>query len=50
MTPRAHAAMKRIRAVLARRPKLEAVALGLVRALGAVEAAAEIEWLAENVR
>lgn len=44
------AALLRIAAVVKENPKLEPVAYGLVRGLGVVEAAPEIEWLAENVQ
>ena len=40
----------RIRAAIERNPKIRDVALGLVRALGLAAAAAEVEFLAENVR
>lgn len=46
---RATRAIVRIRAILARHPKLEPVALTLVRAVGAVEAAREIEWISERI-
>lgn len=48
--PSPNAAVLRIARVIADHPKLKAVAFGLVRGLGAVEAAPEIEWLAEQVR
>lgn len=49
MTPRAHHALRRIRAILARHPKLAPVALSLVRLIGAVDAARELEWISEQV-
>lgn len=48
--PTPNAAVLRIARVLADNPKLQPVAFGLVRNLGVVDAAREIEWLAENIR
>lgn len=48
--PSPNAAVLRIARVLADRPKLQPVAFGLVRSLGVVDAAPEIEWLAENIQ
>ena len=46
MTPRQHRALRRIRAVLARYPEIEPVALALVGRIGALRAADEVDELA----
>lgn len=52
-TPPKIAPLVRVARIIADKPKLKPIAMGLIRAagqLGAEEAAREIEWLAAQVR